>query len=71
MGQVTNSLTYHPDVVVEHMHYMAGKAAADEQYLDVNSDAMYEKDKATYIEYVQTDLKHDLEKLILALGLAK
>jgi len=71
LGQALQCINYKGDVIVEHMHYMAGKAAADEQYLDVNSDEMYKKDKETYIEYVQTDLKHDLEKLILALGLAK
>ena len=71
LGQALQCIDYRGGVIVEHMHYMAGKSEADEQYLDVNSDEMYQKDKATYIEYVQTDLKHDLEKLIVGLGLVK
>ena len=70
-GQVLGCLDYRADVVVEHMHYMAGKSQADEQYLDVNSKEMYENDKKTYMEYVQTDLKHDLEMLVVGLGLVK
>lgn len=66
LGQALNCLDYMPDVVIEHMHYAAGKAPIDEQYAEVNSKKMYETDRETYIEYVKTDLKTDLEKIIKA-----
>ena len=71
LGQALQCIDYKGNVVIEHMHYLAGKSEADEQYLDVNSDEMYKKDKDTYVDYVQTDLKHDLEKLFVGLGLVK
>lgn len=71
LGQALKCISYKGDVVIEHMHYLAGKSEADEQYLDVNSEEMYKKDKETYVDYVQTDLKHDLEKLLVGLGLVK
>ena len=71
LGQALNCIDYRGNVIIEHMHYMAGKSQADEQYLDVNSKEMYENDKKTYMEYVQTDLKHDLEMLVVGLGLVK
>jgi hypothetical protein len=67
LGQALNCITYVPEVVVEHMHFAAGKSVKDEQYAEVNSQEMYDKDKATLMEYVQTQLKGDLEKLIVGL----
>lgn len=66
LGLALNCLDYVPDVVIEHMHYAAGKAPIDEQYAEVNSKQMYDTDRETYIEYVKTDLKTDLEKIIKA-----
>jgi hypothetical protein len=66
MGQVTNSLTYHPDVVVEHMHYMAGKSASDAQYLEVNSSEVGQHDAQVFKEYCETQLKEDAIKVLEA-----
>ena len=66
LGGALNCLNYIPEVVIEHMHYAAGKAPIDEQYAEVNSKQMYDTDRETYIEYVKTDLKTDLEKIIKA-----
>ena len=71
LGQALQCINYRSNVIVEHMHYVAGKSVMDEQYQEVNSSEMYEKDKKSYIEYVQGQLKHDLEKLIVGLGLVK
>ena len=70
IGQALNCLTYVPEAVIEHMHYAAGKAEKDEQYAEVNSPEMYKKDQDSFIEYVKTNLKSDLEKLIVGLKLA-
>ena len=70
LGQALNCLTYVPEAVIEHMHYVAGKSEKDEQYAEVNSSEMYKKDQDTFVEYVKNDLKSDLEKLIVGLKLA-
>jgi hypothetical protein len=64
IGQALACIDYVPEVVVEHMHFAAGKSVKDEQYAEVNSSEMYKVDQETYVEYVKNDLKGDLEKLI-------
>lgn len=71
LGQALQCIDYVPQVVVEHMHFAAGKSVKDEQYAEVNSTEMYATDKKTYMDYVQSELKHDLEKLLTGLGLVK
>lgn len=64
LGQALDCINYVPEVVVEHMHFAAGKSEKDEQYAEVNSSEMYKNDRETYLEYVKNELKGDLEKLI-------
>ena len=71
LGQALNCLDYVPEAVIEHMHYLAGKSEQDAQYAEVNSSEMYQTDRDTYLQYVKDDLKHDLEKLFVGLGLVK
>lgn len=71
LGQALNCLDYVPEAVIEHMHYLAGKSEQDAQYAEVNSSEMYQTDRDTYVQYVKDDLKHDLEKLFVGLGLVK
>lgn len=66
MGQVTNSLTYLPDVIVEHMHYMAGKSQVDAQYQEVNSSEVGQHDAKVFEEYCNTQLKDDAIKVLTA-----
>jgi hypothetical protein len=48
LGRALGALRYLPDVLVEHMHPVAGKAADDEQYDRVNSRGQYAKDRPAY-----------------------
>lgn len=64
LGQALNCIKYEQRAIIEHLHYVAGKAVNDLQYQEVNSPEMYKKDQETFIEYVKTDLKTDLEKII-------
>ncbi|WP_037684635.1 hypothetical protein, partial [Streptomyces griseus] len=41
LGRAAGCIRYLPDVLVEHMHPVAGKAADDDQYRRVNSSAQY------------------------------
>lgn len=67
-GQVTDCLTYHPDIIVEHMHYMAGKSASDAQYLEVNSSDVSKHDAQVFKEYCETQLKADAIKVLEAVS---
>jgi hypothetical protein len=48
LGELTGRLYYLPDVLIEHMHPVAGKAESDAQYERVNSRQQYRGDRAAY-----------------------
>lgn len=51
LGRASDRITYLPDVFVEHLHPVAGKAAWDEGYQRVNDQAMYDRDRVAFEEY--------------------
>ena len=57
-------ITYLNDVVIEHMHPIAGKAEWDDRYLEVNSGEMYANDHAAFTEYMATHFEADVEKVL-------
>jgi hypothetical protein len=62
LALAANCLTYLSDVLIEHMHPVAGKAPTDEQYDRVNSGEQYRKDRKAYREWVRSGaLTHDAE----------
>ncbi|MEO3856206.1 hypothetical protein [Acrocarpospora sp. B8E8] len=63
LGQAVDRLRYLPDVVIEHMHPIVGKAAQDERYDDVNSPRVVGRDSAAYEQWKANDLPRDAEKL--------
>lgn len=69
VGKVLNAIDYCGDVVIEHMHYLAGKAAEDARYQEVNSSDVYTKDRKTYEDYIQEEFKEDAMKLIKDLAI--
>lgn len=59
-GAKLGNLVYRPDVVIEHLHYLAGKAINDLQYQEVNNAAVYEKDRIAYDEYKTSTMDKDI-----------
>lgn len=51
LGQESECLTYLPDVVIEHLHPVAGKAEWDTGYLRVNSNTVQRSDRNAYAAY--------------------
>lgn len=47
LGRAAGCIRYLPDVVIEHMHPVAGKADWDDGHRRVNHPAMYQRDLAT------------------------
>lgn len=62
IGNALGSLTYCPDVIVEHLHHLQGKAPA-EQYERTNSKEMYEKDNKAFREWRRDHLQNDIRKI--------
>lgn len=59
-GVKIGNLQYRADVVIEHMHYLAGKAVNDLQYQEVNASHVYEKDRIAYEDYEKTQMQTDV-----------
>lgn len=51
LGRAAGCIRYLPDVLVEHMHPVAGKAADDDQYRRVNGRDQYRRDRAAYRQW--------------------
>jgi hypothetical protein len=63
-GRGMGALTYLDDVVIEHMHPAAGKAVNDVGYLEANSAEQLHADRTAYEKYCETQLPHDLARLV-------
>jgi hypothetical protein len=63
LGERLGTLTYLDDVVIEHMHPHAGKAAMDDGYRQVNSRDAYRSGRDAFNGYVAHRLESDLVKL--------
>lgn len=63
LGEGAGCLRYLPDVVVEHVHPFAGKAAMDEGYARVNDQGMYRADSIAYSRYAVDGLADDIARV--------
>lgn len=60
VGRAAGCITYLPDVVVEHVHPLAGAVQWDEGYRRVNDRAMYRRDEAAYRAYMAEHRDRDV-----------
>lgn len=70
LGKAAGCLTYLPDVVIEHVHPIAGKAPVDDGYRRVNAPEMYHRDSAAYQLYMSEHGGDDVAKVRQALTAA-
>lgn len=63
LGHAIDRIRYLPDVVVEHLHPIAGKAADDAGYREVNDPAAFEVDRMIYADWYAKQFPADAEKL--------
>lgn len=49
------TLFYVSDVIIEHLHYVNGKAQKDELYEQVNAPALYTEDGKKYADYIASE----------------
>jgi hypothetical protein len=69
LGRGADCIRYLPDVVVEHRHPFAGKAAMDAGYVRVNDGGMYERDGQAYAAFTD-ELAADIAKVRALRGAA-
>lgn len=67
LGRALGALTYLPDLLVEHMHPEAGKAAWDKTYREANSQANYQRDSLAFQYWAAEGLGIDVERARAAL----
>lgn len=60
LGKALNKIEYMPDIIIEHLHPAAGKAANDEGYAFSSSWNLDQEDKKEYERYLKEDLESDV-----------
>ena len=60
LGIDLKCLRYLPDVIIEHLHPVAGKAQMDEGYTRVNQPKWYKEDLLTLQKYIRSQEYADL-----------
>lgn len=60
LGRGLGRLTYLPEVILEHAHYIVGKADHDALYQEVNAPGMYSHDGEAYARYQENQLPDDI-----------
>jgi hypothetical protein len=65
LGDGSQTLRYRDDVIIEHIHPLAGKTAWDAGYIEVNDGKIYEHDGLLFQAYVQSQrYVDDVNKII-------
>jgi hypothetical protein len=55
LGNDLNALRYMPEIIIEHLHPIAGKAEWDQGYKDVNAEEVYSADKKAFDDYLASE----------------
>lgn len=62
-GEAVGRIRYLPDVIVEHLHPVAGKAEWDAGHMRVNAPVMYRKDATAFAAYVADGFDADVSRI--------
>src|SRR5574339_363350 len=63
IGHELGSLHYLGNVVIEHLHFTAGKSIMDTSYMRTNNSAQYEKDRIAYEKWRADQMQFDIAKI--------
>lgn len=63
LGRAAGMLRYLPDVLIEHVHPAAGKAASDPQYARVNARPQWKADRKAYRSWREADMPRQAAEL--------
>jgi hypothetical protein len=68
LGRALDCLTYHPEITIEHLHPVAGKAEWDDGYKRVNDAGVYQHDLDIFNSWVNLHLRTDVDRIRAYLG---
>lgn len=63
LARAIDKLVYLPDVIVQHMHPVAGHAQEDQTYIEANSPENWTNDRIRFEQYKENELEGDADKL--------
>lgn len=63
LGEALDALTYLPDVIIEHLHPVAGKTAWDDSYKANNDSTTWDHDEKVYKAWLTDGLARDVAKI--------
>lgn len=63
LGRALDAITYLPDVTVEHLHPIAGRASWDAGYAECNTDALSSADRAVFEQWQQNELPRWVQQI--------
>jgi hypothetical protein len=63
LGHAIDRIRYLPDVIVEHLHPLAGTADDDDGYREVNAPDAFEADRLVYAHWYEHQMPTDVAKL--------
>lgn len=63
LARSVDRLVYLPDVIVQHLHYSAGKSEEDQTYKEANSRENWTNDQIRFHKYLEQELEGDKQKL--------
>ena len=63
LGQKLGTLTYFPNIIIEHLHHSVGKSSTDQTYIDATNRLIRRHDRDAYKKYYQEHFAKDIEKL--------
>ena len=65
LGKDLGAIRYFGEIIIEHLHPVAGKAQWDENYRSVNAEEVYSADAKAFDEYIKSQAYQDLLKALL------
>lgn len=54
LGKDLNGIRYFPNIIIEHLHPVAGKAEWDAGYTSVNAEEVYSADQKAFVDYMES-----------------
>jgi hypothetical protein len=67
LGTELGGLDYFPEVMMEHWHYMNGKAPHDENYAEIYASGETENSLLAFETYMKDSFSNDIAKVIVSL----
>jgi hypothetical protein len=69
LGLDLNAIWYFDDVIIEHLHFLAGKSQIDDGYIENNSQDVGSADQKELQRYLAEEYQADLAKFKESVGI--